>query len=179
MKRIKYLLFGLISFVLLTAGVSAAPSYSVSAPSSVEKGKRFTVTVNVKNTSGWVIRIVPSGVVTCDSSEWSGNTENGENTSKSFSTSCRGTATGIAGFRISGNISDSSYQTSNLSKEVRVNVVEPRKASTNNALKSLGVEGYELTPAFDSEVLEYNLSVPSTVKENNPSTTVPKTIPSI
>ena len=161
--KIKYGIMFILSFFCLIFTVNAAPSYNVSAPGSVEQGKKFTVTVNAKNTSGWVVRIIPSGATDCKTAEYSGNTENGENTTKNFSITCRGTSTGIIGFTISGNISDSSYQTVNLSKQVRVSVVEPRKASTNNALKSLSVEGYEITPSFDSEVLEYSVSVASTV----------------
>ena len=39
--------------------------------------------------------------------------------------------------------------------------------SKDNYLKSLSVEGYELEPAFDKDVMEYKISVPEDVKEVN------------
>lgn len=39
--------------------------------------------------------------------------------------------------------------------------------SKDNNLKSLGVEGYEITPAFDKNTLEYSVSVPDTVEKIN------------
>lgn len=37
--------------------------------------------------------------------------------------------------------------------------------SKNNDLKSLSVEGYEITPAFDKDTLEYKVSVPDTITQ--------------
>ena len=63
-----------------------------------------------------------------------------------------------------GNPSDNNGNAVNLgSKSVSVSVALPREKSKNNNLKALSVEGYELSPAFDANTLEYSTTVPSTV----------------
>ena len=164
MRKVSYIFLVLVSFVLLTSNVKAAPSYSFSVSSStVENGKKVTASVTVKNTAAWNIKITSSGNTDGCTSQWADATDNGNNATKTFSTTCRANSIGTIAFVLSGQIVSSDESSVSVSGSKRVSVVEPRKASTNNALKSLGVEGYEITPAFDSEVLEYNLSVPSTV----------------
>ena len=46
------------------------------------------------------------------------------------------------------------------SKTITINVIEkPKAASSNNSLKSLTIEGYELDPIFDPSTTEYNVLV--------------------
>ena len=46
------------------------------------------------------------------------------------------------------------------SKTITINVIEkPKAASSNNSLKSLTIEGYELDPTFDPSTTEYNVLV--------------------
>ena len=164
MKRINYFIFGLISFLLLTITVEAAPSASLSVSTrSVENGKSVTATVTLKNAAAWNIRITSSGNTYGCTQAWADATSNGNNATKTFSTTCKANSLGTIAFVLSGDVTSADGSNINVSGTQRVSVVEPRKASTNNALKSLSVEGYELTPAFDSEVLEYSVSVPSTV----------------
>ena len=164
MKRINYILFGLISFMLLTVSVKAAPSAGLSVSSrTVENGKSVTATVTVKNAAAWNVKITSSGNTYGCNQAWADATSNGNNATKSFSTTCKANSLGTIAFVLSGDITSADGTNINVSGTQRVSVVEPRKASTNNALKALGVEGYELTPAFDSEVLEYSVSVNSEV----------------
>ena len=164
MKRLSYIFFVLVSFVLLTTSVKAAPSYSFSVSSStVENGKKVTASVTVKNTAAWNLKITSSGNTDGCTNSWADATGDGNNATKTFSTTCRANSLGTIAFVLSGDITSSDGSNIGVSGSKRVSVVEPRKASTNNALKALGVEGYELTPAFDSEVLEYSVSVPSEV----------------
>ena len=164
MKKINYIFLVLITFCLLTFSVKAAPSYSFNvSSSSVENGKKVTASVTVKGTAAWNIKIISSGNTDGCTNQWADATENGNNTTKTFSTTCRASSLGTIAFVLSGQIVSSDEVSVAISGSKRVNVVEPRKASTNNALKTLSVEGYELTPAFDSEVLEYSVNVASTV----------------
>ena len=164
MKKISYIFVLLISFCLLTIGVKAAPSASLSVSTrSVENGKSVTATVTLKNAAAWNIRITSSGNTSGCTQAWADATSNGGNTTKSFSTTCKATSLGTIAFVLSGDVTSADGSNTNVSGTQRVSVVEPRKASTNNALKVLSVEGYEISPEFDSEVLEYSVSVPSTV----------------
>ena len=164
MKKINYIFLVLITFCLLTFSAKAAPSYSFNvSSSSVENGKKVTASVTVKGTAAWNIKITSSGNTDGCTNQWADATENGNNTTKTFSTTCRASSLGTIAFVLSGQIVSSDETSVAISGSKRVNVVEPRKASTNNALKALSVEGYELTPAFDSEVLEYSVNVASEV----------------
>ena len=74
--------------------------------------------------------------------------------------------------------SDASFTTiDSVSRSVTINVIERptytepidvnRTYSANNYLSGLAVEGYELTPTFDKEILEYNLEVDYLVDKVN------------
>lgn len=168
MKKINYLFCMLITFMLLTISVKAAPSYSFNVSSkTIEDGRNVTASVTVKNTAAWNIKITSSGNTYGCNNSWADATSDGNNTTKTFSTTCKASSTGTIAFVLSGQIVSSDETKVDISGSQRVNVVEPRKASTNNALKSLSVEGYEISPTFDSEVLEYSVSVPSTVNTVN------------
>ena len=164
MKKVNYIFVLLISFSLLTISVKAAPSYSFNVSSStVENGKSVTASVTVKSTAAWNIKITSSGNTYGCTNSWADATSDGNNTTKTFSTTCKANSIGTIAFVLSGDITSSDGSNISVSGSKRVSVVEPRKASSNNALKALSVEGYELTPTFDSEVLEYSLSVASTI----------------
>lgn len=50
-------------------------------------------------------------------------------------------------------------------KSVTITVSKPREKSTNNDLNSITVEGYEITPVFNKDTLDYNVSVPADVEK--------------
>ena len=164
MKNIKYMLFAIFSMFVFGTVVFAAPSYSFSvSTSNVENGKSVTASVTVKNTAAWNIKIISSGSTYGCNNSWADATSNGNNTTKTFSTTCKASSLGTISFTLSGDITSADGSNSNVSGSKSVQVVEPRPASTVNTLKSLSVEGYELTPAFDENTLEYSVEVPSTV----------------
>lgn len=66
---------------------------------------------------------------------------------------------------MTGDITDASGNNISVSGSRNVSVVKPREKSSNNYLKSLEVEGYEISPAFDKKTSEYSVSVPSTVSK--------------
>ena len=161
-KLVKLFLFlGLIP-ISVQAGTA-----SISAPSSVEVGSKVTATVTLKNTAAWNIKINSSGSTSGCSQSFADATSNGQNTTKSLSVTCKATGVGAIAFVVSGDITSADGTNSNVSLSKRVTVTEVRPKSTDATLSSLSVEGYELSPAFSKDTLEYSVTVPSTVDKIN------------
>ena len=164
----KFLLF--ISCLCFNIGiVYAAPSASISVNKSrVEIGSSVSATVTVKSTAAWNIRIASSGATSGCTQKFADATGNGQNTTKSFTVTCKATSLGTINFTMTGDITDvSSGNSVSVSGSRNVSVVKPREKSSNNYLKSLEVEGYEISPAFDKKTSEYSVNVPSTVSKIN------------
>ena len=161
----KFLLF--ISCLCFNIGmVYAAPSASISVNKSrVENGSSVSATVTVKSTAAWNIRIASSGATSGCTQKFADATGNGQNTTKSFTVTCKATSLGTINFTMTGDITDASGNNISVSGSRNVSVVKPREKSSNNYLKSLEVEGYEISPAFDKKTSEYSVSVPSTVSK--------------
>ena len=159
-------LFTLICFGGFIGAVHAAPTYKLSVSSStVESGGKVTASVTVYNTAAWNIKIVSAGNTNGCNDSWSDADSNGNNITKTFSTTCKATSPGIISFTVSGDISQVGGGTTNLSGTQRVTVTVPREKSEVNTLKSLTVDGYDLEPEFSEDTLEYNLKLPSTVEK--------------
>lgn len=166
LKKTFYLVFAFFVFFLSVGVVSAAPSATLSVSSgTVENGKTVTATVTIKNVAAWNIKIISSGNTNGCSQSFADATSNGGNATKTFSVTCKATSIGAIGFTLSGDATSADGNTVNVSGSKRVTVVQPRPASQNNYLKSITVGEYELNPAFDEEVGEYTITVPSTVNE--------------
>ncbi|MDO4375826.1 MAG: cadherin-like beta sandwich domain-containing protein [bacterium] len=148
--------------------VYAAPSASISVnKSSVENGGSVSATVTVKSTAAWNIKISSSGATSGCTQKFADATSNGQNTTKYFTVTCKATSIGTINFTMTGDITDASGNNITVSGSRNVSVVKPREKSSNNYLKSLSVEGYEISPAFDKKTSEYTVSVPSTVSKIN------------
>lgn len=168
MKKIKILLISVFAFLVSTLSVSAAGSASISvSKSTIENGSSVTASVTVKNTAAWNVTITSSGATSGCTQKFADATSDGNNTTKTFSVTCKSTSTGIINFVISGDITSSDGTNTKISGSKSVTVVTPREKSTNNDLKSLSVEGYEISPKFDKDVNEYSVTVPSTVEKIN------------
>ena len=165
MKNIKYILFSTFIFILSGINVFAA-SASLSVNSSkIEEGRSVTATVNMNGAAAWNIKISSSGSTSGCTKSFADASSDGNNINKSFSVTCKSTSTGIISFVLSGDITSSDGKNISVSGKKSVTVTEPRKKSTNNKLKSLSVEGYEISPKFDKDVNEYSVVVPSTVEK--------------
>lgn len=166
MKRIKYVIF---SFIVIFTGVlvvNAAPSASLSvSPGTVENGKKVTASVTLRNVAAWNVKIISSGNTNGCSQSFADATSNGGNTTKTLSVTCKATSIGAIGFTLSGDVTSSDGTNISVSGSKRVTVVEPRPLSGNNYLASISVGEYELNPAFNEEVTEYTVTVPSTINE--------------
>lgn len=166
MKRIKYIIFTFLVIFMGNLVVNAAPSSSFSVSSStVENGKKVTASVTLRNVAAWNVKITSSGNTNGCSQAFADATSNGGNTTKTLSVTCKATSLGAIGFTLSGDVTSSDGTNISVSGNKRVTVVEPRPLSQNNYLASITIGEYELTPAFDEEVTEYSVTVPSTINE--------------
>lgn len=175
-KQIKLFIFLLTLF--LSFKVSAASVSITSSKSNLSPGSTFNVTVTVYDNVGvgsW------HGRITYDSSKlrlisstdvnWVGFAAQKGQTSSSRTYSFKAKETGKA------NVSATFYEyvdwngkSSNLGTKTKsIWINPPYEASSNNFLKSLSVEGYNITPNFDKNNTTYTLEVPpltETVKIN-------------
>lgn len=168
MKKIKYLLFSIVALFAFNGKVFAGASIYTNK-SQVSVGSSFTATMSLKGVASWSVRISATGPVSGCSGVWADTTADGENGSKNYSVSCKATGTGTIKVSISGNVSDRNFVRQNISGTATVNVVAnstptPQPVvkdnrSGNNNLKSLSVEGYEISPKFDSSKKEYTLNL--------------------
>ncbi len=160
-KKVKVLEF--LIFMLFPIFVSAKPTASISASNTVEVGSSVTATVTLKNTASWNIEIKSSGQTSGCSQNFADVEQNGENTTKTLSVKCKATSTGTIGFTVTGDITDADGNSEEISLVKRVTVNPAREKSADANLVSLAVEGYDLSPSFNKEVLEYSTTIPSTV----------------
>lgn len=88
-----------------------------------------------------------------------------ENNSQTFNFTAKsiGTATITVVPNNVGDLNNNSKYTA--SKSITINVVKPREKSTNNNLKSLSVDGYDISPKFDKDTLEYTVNLESNVEK--------------
>ena len=177
MKKVKFLLFGLFLFVFGTGFVSAA-SLSVSRNKSmVVVGNTVTITVTASGAAGWEY------CLNYDSSIFSLSSSNSDTGGACLRTGSTLTGYKTVTFKLKAIKSGSS--TISLRDAVMYgddgNAVASTKGSTtvtaktqaeieasystNANLKSLGVEGYEITPAFDKDKLEYELEVENDIEK--------------
>ena len=167
MKK-KHLLYTL---ALLSLGITttyAAPSYNFKVSSgSITNGNKVTASVTVSGAASWQIKISSSGNTNGCTQKWADATGDAKNTTKTFSTTCKASSTGVINFQLEGNVTDEAGNTINLSGNKTVTVKEKAPDSKINTLSSLKVDGYELSPVFDSEVLEYSVVVPPNTTKIN------------
>lgn len=168
MKKLSILFFSIFTFLIFNIQVFAAPSASISVSgSTIEEGNKVTATLTIKNVASWQVTIASSGATSGCTQTFSDVTSDGENTTKKLSVTCKSTGTGTINFVASGNATSSDGSKTQISTSKKVTVVTPREKSTNNKLKSLSVEGYEISPEFSKNINEYTVSVPSTVDKIN------------
>ena len=154
----------IVMFLMFSLSVNAAGSASLSVSrSTIENGNSVTASVTVSNTAAWNIRITSTGATSGCTQSFADATSDGANTTKTFSVTCKSTSTGIINFTMSGDITSSDGTNSKISGSKQVTVTTPREKSKNNKLKSLSVDGYDISPEFSQDKNEYSVTVPSTV----------------
>lgn len=159
-KKLFYLLFGLL---IIPTKVLAVGNLNVAG--SVEVGSSVSATFTVSGVAAWDIDINSSGSTSGCSQHFVDSTSNGKNTTKSFTVKCKATSLGTIAFTVSGDVTSESGNKSDVSISKRVTVTPVREKSSDATLSSLKVDGYELTPAFNKDTLEYSVDVPATVEK--------------
>lgn len=160
MKQKIVLILGLLGIFFMTPGMDVkAAGLSISAnTTNVVKGGSVTVTVRADGLAGKFSITSSNGSVLSGgtSSVWLEN----ETKSYKFTASNLGNAT----IKVTPlDVSDSAGNVFTAARTVTVNVVAPREKSTNNNLKSLGIEGYQISPEFSKDTLNYTVELPSEV----------------
>ena len=154
MKK-KILSIILLAFLLLPVKTYAAGLGISASSKTIVNGNSVRITVSASGIAGRFSITSSNGKVLSGGagSEWLEN----ESKTYTFSSKGLGSAT-ITVIPINAAYSDGSGKVTG-SKSITINVVKPREKSTNNNLKSLSVEGYELNPSFSKDTLEYTVEV--------------------
>lgn len=164
MKKVLNNLLLLLAFLIPNI-VLAAGSASGSVPETIENGSNVTFTVKVSNTAAWNLKLSGTGATNGCSQIYADVTANGNNTSKSFTVTCKATNIGTITFTASGDITSADGTNSNVSITKTVNVVKPREKETEARLSSLTVDGYSID--FNKDKESYSVSVEPSVNSIN------------
>ncbi len=186
MKKIKYLLLSLFSLFLFPVMVNAASGkIAVSGPGQAVVGNTITVTVNLTSNTG-----IGSWEMDLDYNksylQLTSSTADGKGTAMvGYASSDAGTKSVKYTFKFkvlktgSTTISVPSYDVyaadmssmniTSTGKNLKIITQEELEASysKNNDLNGLSVEGFELTPEFNKDTLDYSIIVPEDTKEIN------------
>lgn len=180
MKRIKLLLFTILSLFIFSGTVLAASgNITVTGSTSAIKGNSVTFTVTMSsnvNIGSWQVDLDYDASflkLTSSTAEAGGtymvNSCNGTK-SKSYTFTFKTLKTGTTKVGVSSYsifaFDDMSMMTMKTSsKSIRIMTQEELEAtySSDATLKTLSIDGVELTPAFDKNVLEYSVEVENAI----------------
>lgn len=182
MRKLNKILLCLVLSVLFVGNVSAATG-SVTATTGTKVavvGSTFEVKVTVKSTAKlgtWKFGIAyDSSNISLVSGDTLvvGYNDGKINSSTVYTYRFKAIKSGSAGIRItSAEIADFDTvayiptTTSGTNVTIKTQAEIQASYSKDNNLKGLSVEGYEISPAFDKDTLEYMVSVPDTVTQIN------------
>ena len=176
-KIIILIIFSLIMIGINTK-VNAASANITSNKTSMEVGETATIKVIVK-AAAWQIRV--SGPATINEADVSSD---GENTTKTFTTSFKPSKAGTYDFNLSGNITDGdTMKPESVSGSVKVKVTEEddddrssnsssntnkteNKVSSDATLKNLGINPNDFS-GFKKTQTTYNVTVPYSTEKIN------------
>ena len=184
MKNLKKLILPIIIAIMLVPNIVNASSGSISVSSSSQGivGNQLKVTVTVSSNTalgGWEFSLgydsnyleLSSAPSEAKGTSIVGYATNSSTKSKSYSYSFKIKKSGSTTIRVKDTDGygwdESPMQFSNGSKTVTLKTQEEIEASYSKDayLKSLGVEGYSVTPEFDKEKYEYELEVENEVEK--------------
>ena len=150
--------FCLVLFTLfLGINIAAAASYTIGVTSSgITKGGSTKLTIKGTDVTGRfnIKSSNPAVVSISEDRAWIENS--------SYTITLNALSVGTATITVTpSGVSDGSGNPVNLAaKSVVITVSLPREKSNDNNLKSLSVEGYEISPVFDKDTLDYSVVVP-------------------
>lgn len=164
MKKLVLKLNIILVVFFLGISITNAASFKVSVGSrSLSKGTTTNLVIKGTDVTGrFNISSSNSSVVSIgDDRVWI------ENDSVTIKLSALSVGTSTITITPSG-VSDSNGNAANLSAQtIKITVSLPREKSTDNTLSSLSVEGYDISPSFDKDTLDYSVSVPEGTKSIN------------
>lgn len=164
MKKIVLKIIILITTLFIGISTTYAASFSINVGTkNLSKGNTTKLTIKGSDVTGrFNIKSSNSSVVSISEDRaWI------ENNSYTITLNALSVGTSTITVTPSG-VSDGSGNIANLSaKTITITVSLPREKSTDNTLKSLSVEGYEITPSFNKDTLDYSVNVPEGTKKVN------------
>lgn len=191
MKKIKILLIGIVALITLftlNIDVFAASASLSTSTGGVYVGDRFTVSVNV-NAAAWNVHTSVSGPVSGCIVNQADASADAMNTNKTFTATCTATGEGTITITLYGDVtgdtdiyatqvsgtrtvtvskrptsSGNNNSNNNSSNNNNNNYNNTPSKSTNNKLKEISVEGYDLVKENDNN---YTLTVPTDVTSIN------------
>lgn len=179
-KRIKYYIVLILTIFLFQPNDVFAGTLSIwASASNVTVGKTVTISVSANNLAGtFNITSSNQGVLAGgQSGAWLENdTYTFQFTAKSTGkATITVTSVDVADFDSNGSFSASKSVTLNVVAQSSSSggsssggtVTEKKEYSSDNTLSSLGVEGYNITPEFNKDTTEYNLTVDESIEKIN------------
>ncbi len=171
-SKIRFYIFGIICFMLFGLNVNAASIGLKASSTSITKGQTVTVTTTISSNSAMVSI---EGNLICSGAGVNGGDDltydDGSNSlyTKSYTYTMKATSTGTitcstSGARITDMSSNTWINLKNTSISIQVKdpvVIPPKEYSSNNYLEELSIDGFELSPEFDKDTLEYSVEVPN------------------
>ena len=178
-----------LSIFLLNTNIKAASAtISVKSNSSVVVGNTVKVTVTLSSSTslgswdfsiGYDTSLLRMTSSTAESGQRSvGYVSGSGQTSKTYTFNFKALKSGTAKVYVNNAevyaFDESLMSVSKGSKSISIKTQAEIEASysKNNYLKSLSVDGYDLSPSFDKETLEYTVELDSTVESINVNATV-------
>ncbi len=162
---IKVLLLITMLFIGLTNVEAAAYSIGVGSK-NLTKGSSTKLTINGGNVIGR-FNITSSNSSVISVSEDRAWIENG-----SYSITLSALNVGTSTITVTPfSVSDNNGSPVSGAQTIQITVSLPREKSKDNTLKSLSVEGYEISPSFDKNIFDYTVNVPEGTKSVNISAT--------
>lgn len=161
MKRVLRGFIFIIGLFFIIPNVYAAELKVTSSATTVTPGTKIRITASANGLTG------KFSISNSDSNVLSGSTGNDwlENSSGRYEFTAKNLGSStitISALDVSDS-NDGSKWTG--SKSITINVVKPREKSNNNNLKDLSVEGYELTPNFSKDTLEYTVNIDKSIEK--------------
>ena len=183
MKKLKFILLSIVTLIMVPLSVNAASgTIKVTGSSQVVVGNRITLTVTLSSSTSigsWQMNLnydksylqltstnsEAGGTMMANSSATGVKTKTYTFTFKALKSGS--TRVSIDSYLAYAFDDLSKMDISTSSKTVKIITQEELEASysKDNNLKSLSVEGFELSPAFSKDVTEYTVTVPEDTKE--------------
>ena len=159
MKKLKLILTGILSFLIVSLNVYAASASLTVSSSSIYSGESFTAYVNMNEAAAWNLHVASSGPVSGCKLDIADATLDALDTSKSFPVTCTSTGVGTITLTLSGDVTSANDGNA-------VNVSGSASVTVTNKP--------ETTPTPEPTPTPTPSPKPSNPQPSNPQTTTPQ-----